>query len=585
MKREEKNLSAKRRLYEARAQGAERFYEWNEPEDLRDRYNDVDVSGVTENIPLIVFEGDKKYLAAYHYEAEGRIDSKAEEIFQLTTFRFFYFGLYEFPKDGVITDSWNKNSAKVASIIDGYKGDIDRLDRITVTDGTPVVEALKAQAVKGAEKNYLSGYGDEWIYGWSDYEDADEAPDNEVGLSIFLNYEGELNGEPGKNIEESARKGENKMKKSSKRRIEEARAQGAKRFYEWDATRDRAWLRAHDKYLDRLAGDLNKPYDDSLEDKYDKVWVHGHTENVPLVVFEGDKKYLASYEYEVTGKIDANAEEVFQPTDMLEFLSFDLYDFPKAGAIPADWNEKNDVIVASISDDKERLAGITVADGTPVVKALEDQMIRGVEKEYFDGDVEEYYSDDYDPDYDDIELEVDLVYKGELNKRPSRDMNESVKKLRDRIKESSKRRRMKEDLEWSTIYTYEVENDDPLKVRSGDGAEYECNFGLECTADYDCDTYGVTGELRDYRISGISFEDAKDMSSYMDFSEEEIKKPHVQSILKGFVVIDADGEMPLLQYIDKFAEESVEDFAEEAEENLDYDDYYDPSDDYDPPRD
>lgn len=144
---------------------------------------------------------------------------------------------------------------------------------------------------------------------------------------------------------------------------------------------------------------------------------------------------------------------------------------------------------------------------------------------------------------------------------------------------------MKEDLEWSTIYTYEVENDDPLKVRSDDGAEYECNFGLECTADYDCDTYGVTSELRDYKISGISFEDAKDMSNYMDFSEEEIKEPHVQSILKGFVVIDADGEMPLLQYIDKFAEESVEDFAEEAEENLDYDDYYDPSDDYDPPRD
>ena len=164
-------------------------------------------------------------------------------------------------------------------------------------------------------------------------------------------------------------------------------------------------------------------------------------------------------------------------------------------------------------------------------------------------------------------------------------MNESAKKLGDKTKESSKEERMKEDLEWSTIYTYEVENDDPLKVRSDDGAEYECNFGLECTADYDYGTYGVTGELRDYKIDGISFEDAKDMSSYMDFSKEEIKKPYVQSILKGFVVIDADGEMPLLQYIDKFAEESVEDFAEEAEENLDYDDYYDPSDDYDPPRD
>ena len=136
---------------------------------------------------------------------------------------------------------------------------------------------------------------------------------------------------------------------SAERRINEARARGAKRFYEWDASKDRAWLRAHDKYLDRLAGDLNKPYDDALEDKYDKVWVHGYTENVPLVVFEGDKKYLASYEYEVTGKIDANAEEVFQLTDTLEFISFDLYDFPEAGGIPADWNEKNDFCIDGIN--------------------------------------------------------------------------------------------------------------------------------------------------------------------------------------------------------------------------------------------
>ena len=226
-------------------------------------------------------------------------------------------------------------------------------------------------------------------------------------------------------------------KPSAERRVNEARARGAKRFYEWDAAKDRAWLRAYDKYLDRLAGDYGESYDDALGDKYDKVWVHGYTESVPLVVFEGDKKYLASYEYEVLGKLDANAEEVFQPTDTLEFISFDLYDFPKAGGIPADWNEKNDVIVASIFDDEERLDGITVADGTPVVAALEDQMIKGVEKEYFDGDVEEYYSDDYDPDYDDIELEVDLVYKGELNKKS---MNESTKKLRDKTKESLKKK-------------------------------------------------------------------------------------------------------------------------------------------------
>ena len=248
---------------------------------------------------------------------------------------------------------------------------------------------------------------------------------------------------------------------SAKRRINEARARGAKRFYEWDATRDRAWLRAHDKYLDRLAGDLDKPYDDSLRDKYDQVWVHGYTEEIPLVVFEGDKKYLASYEYEVAGKIDAEAEEVFQLTDALEFITFDLYEFPKDG-IPANWNEKDDIIVASISDDAERLNGITVAGGTPVKKALEDQMIKEVEQAYYNEDVEEYYPDNYDPDYDDIELDVDLVYEGELNEKSDKDMKESVE---EKVEESSEER-MKESASWFKKVEFEIENDydDPLKV-------------------------------------------------------------------------------------------------------------------------
>ena len=179
-----------------------------------------------------------------------------------------------------------------------------------------------------------------------------------------------------------------KKNPSAKRRIEEARARGAKRFYEWDASTDREWLRAYDKYLDRLAGDYGESHDVSLRDKYDQVWVHGYTEEIPLVVLEGDKKYLASYEYEVAGKIDTEAEEVFQLTDALEFTTFDLYEFPKDG-IPANWNEEDDIIVASISDDAERLNRITVAGGTPVKKALEDQMIKEVEQAYYNEDVEE----------------------------------------------------------------------------------------------------------------------------------------------------------------------------------------------------
>lgn len=214
---------------------------------------------------------------------------------------------------------------------------------------------------------------------------------------------------------------------STRRRLSEARTLRAKRFYEWDAAKDQAWLKAEDSYLDSLAGDLNKP-DDGYLNYYDTVWVYGCTKNVPLVVFEGDKKYLASYEYETAGELNAKSKEMFQITDTFDIAAFDLYEFPKDGIIPDNWDKRKAVKVASIfdyyTDDIDRLDRITVADGTPVVEALEDQAIKGVVKAYKDGDVDEYYPYDYDPEYDDAELEVKLVYKGELNKRSDKDMRE-----------------------------------------------------------------------------------------------------------------------------------------------------------------
>ena len=215
---------------------------------------------------------------------------------------------------------------------------------------------------------------------------------------------------------------------STRRRLSEARTLRAKRFYEWDASKDRAWLRAYDKYLDRLAGNLTQDEDDEIKDKYDRVWVYGCTRDIPLVVFENGKKYLASYEYETAGKIDARSKEIFRITDTFDVAAFDLYEFPKDGIVPDNWDKKKAVKVASIfdyyTDDIDRLDGITVADGTPVVEALEDQAIKGVVKAYKDGDVDEYYPYDYDPEYDDAELKVKLVYKGELNKRSDKDMRE-----------------------------------------------------------------------------------------------------------------------------------------------------------------
>lgn len=215
---------------------------------------------------------------------------------------------------------------------------------------------------------------------------------------------------------------------STRRRLSEARTLRAKRFYEWDASKDRAWLRAYDKYLDRLAGNLTQDEDDEIKDKYDRVWVYGCTRDIPLVVFENGKKYLASYEYETAGKIDARSKEIFRITDIFELIAFNLYEFPEDDTIPTRWDKKKTAKVATIfkdfTDDIDRLDGITVADGTPVVEALEDQAIKGVVKAYKDGDVDEYYPYDYDPEYDDAELEVELVYKGELNKRSDKDMRE-----------------------------------------------------------------------------------------------------------------------------------------------------------------
>ena len=372
---------------------------------------------------------------------------------------------------------------------------------------------------------------------------------------------------------------------SAKRRINEARARGAKRFYEWDASKDREWLRAYDKYLDRLAGDYGESHDDSLRDKYDQVWVHGYTEEIPLVVFEGDKKYLASYEYEVAGRIDAEAEEVFQLTDALEFITFDLHEFPKGG-IPANWNENDDIIVASISDDAERLNGITVAGGTPVVKALEDQMIKEVEQAYYNEDVEEYYPDNYDPDYDDIELDVDLVYEGELNEKPDKDMKESVKKLRDRIKESSKRRKMKEYASWHKIETFDIENglDDPLKILK-DGKEFEGYYSIECEAGYSGDDYDIDefeSDLRNYKLTYLQLWNGNDEDE-VEIEGDEINTPENQELLKSLtVVLDDNTTMPFMECIKAIVEDGIEEHGYDLDIDYwnDWDDVPDIDDEY-----
>lgn len=360
---------------------------------------------------------------------------------------------------------------------------------------------------------------------------------------------------------------------SARKRINEARARGAKRFYEgwWEEASPEERDRHYYNYLNDTYHFDDGP-DDSYLDKYNEVWVHGYTKNIPLVVFEGGKKYLASYEYEIDGKLDANAEEFFQPADELSFISFDLYEFPKDGDVPANWDEKKAVKVATILEnykgDKARLSRITVANGMPVVEALKDQLIKGVEKAYYDETAEEYYPDHYDPEYDEIELNVNLVYKGELNKEET--MKESTKK-------SSKKRLSERHTTWSKGYTYEVENElsEPLRVLSGEDA-FNCLYTLECTVSYEGNDDEAFGDLDSFKILGCEFESVDSSDAYIYIGEADVEKKYAQEFLKGLVVVEDNKEVPFMDYLKSVAEDSID--AHAYEFDLDYGDFHDPRD-------
>lgn len=602
MKVEKRKFSTRRRLSEARSRGAKRFYErWGGERDYYDylidsyhlddydddfyldKYDKVYVYGITEDTPLVVFEDDKKYLAFCEYDTIGKIDPKVKEFFQITDpLNIRFFDLHEFPKDGVIDYNWMKTSARVETIIDVYKGDIDRLNGITVADGTPILEALKNLIVEGVEKAYDEGTAEE-VYGTYYQHNAIQSDVPELKVDLF--YKGELNGEYSKDMKESARKtrnkmkesarkGESMMKKSLKRRLNEARARGAKRFYEWDAAKDQAWLKAEDSYLDSLAGDLNKP-DDGYLNYYDTVWVYGCTKNVPLVVFEGDKKYLASYEYETAGELDAKAKEMFQITDTFDIAAFDLYEFPKDGIIPDNWDKKKAVKVASIfdyyTDDIDRLDGITVADGTPVVKALKDLTIKGVEKAYNDGTAKERYNSYYD----EVDLDVRLYYKGELNEKSDKDMKESTEKPKKRVKESFRRRRVRERAEWYKKETFEIENDSyhPLRVLK-DGKEYEGYYIFECTANYwgdDRDLDRVESQLEDYDLVFLELDDINGDDDIV-IERDDVDTPEIEELLKSLTVAFRNNRT--MSFLD-FMKESVEDGVRDHEYDvrIDWDDW------------
>ena len=209
-------------------------------------------------------------------------------------------------------------------------------------------------------------------------------------------------------------------------------------------------------------------------------------------------------------------------------------------------------------------------------------MIKEVEQAYYNEDVEEYYPDNYDPDYDDIELDVDLVYEGELNEKPDKDMKESVE---EKVEESSEKR-MKEYASWHKIETFDIENglDDPLKILK-DGKEFEGYYSIECEAGYSGDDYDIDefeSDLRNYKLTYLQLWNGNDEDE-VEIEGDEINTPENQKLLDSLtVVLDDNTTMPFMECIKAIVEDGIEDHGYDLDIDYwnDWDDVPDIDDEY-----
>ena len=319
--------------------------------------------------------------------------------------------------------------------------------------------------------------------------------------------------------------------------------------------------RERDKFLDRF-----NPYE--VDDSVDGVFsIDIATEDAPLILVDhNDKKYAAYLDFAAKGHFHG---EDFVDVDRVKCSIFNLIvDDYSADLVEHDkWldriDEQGTLVVAERDiQDEALLHDLHLADGRSIEDAMKDITEVAVNEQWGDGS--------YDIDELDGETIVDFYPFNYVDKE---DFVESSKKPTEpRIKESGSN--------WHKTYTYELENDldAPLKAYDGE-QDLDLYYTIECTVDYNGDDDNTDGDLRDYKILAYEIAPAGgDFKETIYVDKKDFDKKEVKEYLDKITIINGDRKVPLKDYMEDLAHNSVDDHAYEFD--LDYDDYVDPADEY-----
>lgn len=326
--------------------------------------------------------------------------------------------------------------------------------------------------------------------------------------------------------------------------------------------REARWTdRERDKFLDRF-----NPYE--VSDNIDGIFnIDIATEDAPLTLVDAnDKKYAAYLDFTAKGHLHG---EDFMDVDKVKYSIFNLIidDYSSELVNHSNWlkriDEQGTLVVAERDvQDEALLHELHLADGRSIEDAMKDMVEVAVNEQWGEGN--------YDMDDLDGEIIVDFYPFNYVSKEGL--VESSKKSTKPRIKESGSN--------WHKTHTYELENDldAPLKAYDGE-QDLDLYYTIECTVDYNGDDDDTDGDLRDYKI--LAYEMApvgSDLEETVYVDKEDFDREEVKEYLDKIVIIDGDRKVPLKDYMEELAYNSIEDHAYDFD--LSFSDYDDLADEY-----
>ena len=299
--------------------------------------------------------------------------------------------------------------------------------------------------------------------------------------------------------------------------------------------------------------DYNAPFDANFVIDVDT------SEDVPFILYDGDKKYSAYIYFKAKGQVHVDSNDDIEiGKHEIHIYDMAIGDYDSKKVKDGTWLDDLSTIDRKVIDDTF-LNGLKTEDGKTLKQACEDMLEEVIHTNYEAGEYNLEHAEE------DGEIYMDFFFNTLSN---DTSLEESEKTSETKLTESRD--------SWSVTDTYEVENslDEPLKAKYN-GREYECYYTLECVGEFEGDEDGCTGAWLDsYKILACELEpvESKGEDDYIMIEYDDVYTDESQKIMKDIIVYDGDKEVPFLDYVDMVAEGSVDDHEIE---DLDYDDWYD----------